>query len=156
MAFLDDGNERFYWIKLYTDFFDTEKISYLLDADWENGSYYILIYLQLCLLSANKGGKLISEIDEYIVPYSIKKITRELKYFPEDVVRNAVQAFIQLGLIYKEESGALSLVELPKMVGYESADPATIRSRKRYQKKKQEELEAKLATKTVKVLDDIL
>ena len=74
-----NGNKRFYWIKLKTDFFNQDTIDFLLSQ--ENGCEYIVLYQMLCLNTANNGGKLSSNVGEMIVPYDVKKIVRDTKYF---------------------------------------------------------------------------
>ena len=59
--------KRFYWIKLKEDFFINNEVT-----DWiisqPNGCEYIVLYLKLCILKANKGGRLAMEIGEMLIP----------------------------------------------------------------------------------------
>jgi len=85
-------NKRFYWIKLKTDFFNIDKIDYIISRP--NGCQYIVLYQMLCLMTANNNGKLCSTMGEIIVPYDIDKIVRETKYFDFDTVAMALNLFI--------------------------------------------------------------
>ena len=72
--------KRFYWIKLQKDFFrDNEKIDFLLSQS--NGCEYVVIYEMLCLMSCNNNGRLENNVGEIIVPFTVDKLTRDLKYF---------------------------------------------------------------------------
>ena len=45
----------------------------------------------LCLMVANTNGKLVKEMNEIIVPYDVKKIVRDTKYFTFDTVTIALE-----------------------------------------------------------------
>ena len=125
-------NKRFYWIKLKTDFFNQDTIDFLLSQ--ENGCEYIVLYQMLCLNTANNDGKLSSNIGEMIVPYDVKKIVRDTKYFTFDTVTIALGLFKQLGLIYEEEDKVLRIKNFNEMVGSETSKAAIMR-RKRAKEK---------------------
>lgn len=125
-------SKRFYWIKLKTDFFNQDTIDFLLSQ--ENGCEYIVLYQMLCLNTANNDGKLSSNIGEMIVPYDIKKIVRDTKYFNFDTVTIALELFKQLGLIYEEEDRVLRIKDFDEMVGSETSKAAIMR-RKRAKEK---------------------
>ena len=82
---------KYYWIKLKTDFFDRDEIDFLLSQ--ENGCEYIVLYQMLCLMVANTNGKLVKEMNEIIVPYDVKKIVRDTKYFTFDTVTIALELY---------------------------------------------------------------
>ena len=67
--------KKFYWIKLKTDFFNRAEIDFLLSQP--NGFQYIVLYLLLCVSTANTDGKLMMEMNELIVPYDVEKIVRD-------------------------------------------------------------------------------
>ena len=64
--------KKFYWIKLKTDFFSRAEIDFILSQ--EDGFKYIVLYLILCLNTANTNGELKTQINDLIVPYDIDKI----------------------------------------------------------------------------------
>ena len=125
-------NKRFYWIKLRTDFFNQDTMDFLLSQ--ENGCEYIVLYQMLCLNTANNDGYLSSNIGEMIVPYDIKKIVRDTKYFTFDTVTIALGLFKQLGLIYEEDNKVLRINNFNEMVGSETSKAAIMR-RKRAKEK---------------------
>ena len=92
------AEKRYYWIKLKTDFFNQEAIDFLMSQD--NGCEYIVLYQMLCLQTANNGGEMSTRIGEMIVPYDVKKVVRDTKYFDSDTVIVALELFKRLGLIY--------------------------------------------------------
>lgn len=111
-------DKKFYWIKLKTNFFNREDIDFILSQ--ENGCEYIVLYQMLCLNTANTDGRLESQMNEVIVPYDIKKIVRDCKYFEYDTVAVALELFKKLGLIYEEEDKTLKISNYDDMVGSET------------------------------------
>lgn len=128
------NNKKFYWIKLKTDFFNTEQIDFLMSQ--ENGCQYVVLYQMLCLNTANNNGRLATSIGEMIVPYNIDKITRDTKYFNTDTVIVALELFKKLGLVYEEEHNILKISNFDEMVGSESKWA----EKKRIYRKKQKQL----------------
>ena len=112
------ANKKYYWIKLKTDFFNREDIDFILSQ--ENGCEYVVLYQMLCLNTANNEGKLETKMNEMIVPYDIKKIVRDCKYFDYDTVAVALDLYKRLGLIYEEENKILKIANYNEMVGSES------------------------------------
>lgn len=128
--------DKFYWIKLRTNFYRKKEIDYLLSL--EEGASYVVIYIQLCFSTANNGGRLEERIGEITIPYTIKKIALDLKYFSEDFIDKALTLFKQLGLIC-EEDGILKIVDFGKMVGSESASKSAINKRNQREKAKEKD-----------------
>lgn len=127
-------NKKFYWIKLKTDFFSQETIDFLMSQ--QNGCQYVVLYQMLCLKTANNGGTLATNIGEMIVPYDVKKIVRDTKYFDFDTVTIALGLFKQLGLIYEGNENILKISNFELMVGSESASKSAERMRKMRAKNK--------------------
>jgi len=125
-------NKRFYWIKLNMDFFSQDTIDWLKEQD--NGCKYIVLYLQLCLLTANADGELARRIGDMTMPYEPKKIS-QITGFDIDTVNVALSLFRHLGLIEETQEGIPILPEVKNMVGSESASAARVR---KYRKKKKE------------------
>lgn len=110
-------SKKFYWIKLKTDFFDTDAIDWLRDQ--KNGCEYIVLYMMLCTMSANSNGWLKREIGEMIVPWDARKIAERTR-FDIDTVIVAIELYKKLGLVFVEENGMLKIVGVENMVGVES------------------------------------
>lgn len=131
-------NKKFYWIKLRTDFFNRDDIDFLLSQD--NGCQYVVLYQMLCLNTANSNGRLETKMNEVIIPYDVKKIARDTKYFDIDTIIVALELYKKLGLIYEEGDKILKISNLETMVGSESASREAI-------KKRQQRLKLKVGTK---------
>ena len=128
-------NNRYYWIKLKTDFFNQQTIDFLLSQ--KNGCEYIVLYQMLCLNTANNNGEMCSKIGEMIVPYNVEKIVRDTKYFDFDTVTIALGLFKQLGLIYEEKDKILKITNFNEMVGSETSSAKRVREyRERQEAKK--------------------
>ena len=117
-------SKKFYWIKLRTDFFDLETIDWLISQP--NGCEYVVLYQKLCLITANKGGELFTEIGEIIIPYDANKIARDTK-FPFDTVVVALELFKKTGLIYEQENGVLKIPYVEEVVGSETESAKRVR-----------------------------
>lgn len=123
-------NKRFYWIKLRENFFQQETIDWIMEQ--ENGSAYIVLYLKMCLLTANTSGELIRTIGDMTIPYEPKKISQKTG-FDIDTVNVALSLFKHLGLIEETQGGIPVMPEVKNMVGSESESAARVR---KYRKKK--------------------
>lgn len=123
--------KRYYWIKLKTDFFDSDEIDFLLSQ--KDGCKYIVLYQMLCLQTANNDGELSSRVGEMIVPYNPEKIARDTKYFSIDTVIVALELFKKLHLIYIDDGNCLRIAGFENMVGSET----TCAKQKREQREKQ-------------------
>ena len=98
----------------------------------ENGSAYIVLYLKMCLLTANTSGELIRTIGDMTIPYEPKKISQKTG-FDIDTVNVALSLFKHLGLIEETQGGIPVMPEVKNMVGSESESAARVR---KYRKKK--------------------
>ena len=131
--------KRFFWIKLKTDFFQEDSpIDFLLSQP--NGSEYVVLYIKLCLMTANGNGKLQKQIGEMIIPYDIDKITRDMKYFSRDTVMVALEMYKKLGLIYQDADGILVISNHAGLVGSESATRDAIKKRNQRLRKREQDL----------------
>lgn len=124
-------SKRFYWIKLKADFFDLAAIDYLQGQ--KNGCEYIVLYQKLCLITANNGGRLMTEIGEMMIPFDANKIARDTK-FSIDTVVVALELFKMLGLVYEQQDGVLKIPYVDEIVGSETEWAEKMRQ-KRKQKK---------------------
>lgn len=131
-----DDRKRYYWIKLKTDFFDIPTIDWLMEQ--EDGCAYVVLYIKLCLLTANQGGALVRQIGEMIIPYEPKKIA-EVTRFSINTVTVALELYKRLGLIYVTEDGIMMLAGVDTMVGSEAANSNAQRQRRFRERRRQEE-----------------
>lgn len=67
---------KYYFYKLYNDFFDIDVIDHLKRT--ESGSKTIIIYEQLIFKTINKSGYLLKTLGDEIIPYTIKKLAIKL------------------------------------------------------------------------------
>lgn len=125
------SDKKYYWIKLKTDFFDQDTIDFLMGQ--ENGSKYVVIYQMLMLKTAQQSGVLATKTNELLIPYDVKKIVRDTKYFDFDTVTIALELFKKLGLVYEEENHILRLTGAEQIVGSEWSSAERVR---KYREKK--------------------
>ena len=149
--------KRFYWIKLKEEFFrDNEPIDWLISQ--KNGCEYIVLYLKLCLMTANKNGRLAMQIGEMIVPYDVNKISRDTK-FDIDTVIVAMELFQKIGLIYEETDGVLKIPYVDEIVGSETPSAKRVREHRKKKKALQcnnnvtQEKEYRVKSTDIKYLD---
>lgn len=110
--------KRFYWIKLKESFIASDTVDYMLGQ--KNGASYVLIFLMLCLKTANSGGKMVQTIGDITVPYDVAKIQRDLKYFPASTIQSALRLYRQLGMIEDDRQGILSIKNYGDLIGCET------------------------------------
>ena len=130
------ANNKYYWIKLKTDFFSQDTIDFLLSK--KNGCQYVVLYQMLCLASANNDGFLATKFDDVMIPYDVNKIVRDTKYFDYDTVTVALELYKKLGLIYQEENNILRLSNMGSMIGSESASREAVKKRAYREKLKEQ------------------
>ena len=111
--------KRYYWIKLKDSFMSSDEIDYLMSQP--DGANYVVLYQMLCLKTINTNGCLVSKIGEMLIPYDAEKIQRECKWFPLSTVRLALTVYKQIGLIFENPDGTLSISDYQNMIGSETA-----------------------------------
>lgn len=110
--------KRYYWIKLKDSFMSSDEIDYLMSQP--DGANYVVLYQMLCLKTINTNGCLVSKIGEMLIPYDAEKIQRECKWFPLSTVRLALTVYKQIGLIFENPDGTLSIFDYQNMIGSET------------------------------------
>lgn len=110
--------KRYYWIKLKDSFMSSDEIDYLMSQP--DGANYVVLYQMLCLKTINTNGCLVSKIGEILIPYDAEKIQRECKWFPLSTVRLALTVYKQIGLIFENPDGTLSISDYQNMIGSET------------------------------------
>lgn len=110
--------KRYYWIKLKDSFMSSDEIDYLMSQP--DGANYVVLYQMLCIKTINTDGCLVSKIGEMLIPYDAEKIQRECKWFPLSTVRLALSVYKQIGLIFENPDGTLSISDYQNMIGSET------------------------------------
>ena len=126
-------NKKYWYIQLSVNFFDDERIDWLCEQ--KNGYAYVVLYLKLCLKTANNNGILTRQIGDMIIPYNADKIA-EITHINVDIVRVALELYKKIGLIYEADANCnfMRLPEVPRMVGYTTQ--AAIEKAKQRERKK--------------------
>lgn len=110
--------KRYYWIKLKDSFMTSDAVDFLMSQP--DGANYVVLYQILCLKTINTEGKLERHIGEIIIPYDEAKIQRDAKWFTIDTVRVALNLYKNLGLVYEDQNGVLTLADYDNLVGSET------------------------------------
>lgn len=121
---MNDGKKTvLFWMKVKADFFYDDAIEYLVDEEGEaEGGMIILIYELLCLMTLNTNGYLVSEINGKYIPFTNKKIERNLRLFSEETISKAINKLIEVGLIcFDEENGNKYIPIVPTLTEKSSA-----------------------------------
>lgn len=129
-------SKKYWYIQLNVNFFDDERIDWLCEQN--NGYAYVVLYLKLCLKTANNNGILTRQIGDMIIPYNVDKIA-EVTHINVDVVRVALELYKRIGLVYEadENCNFMRLPEVPGMVG--CVTQAALEKRKQREKKQLKE-----------------
>lgn len=107
-------DKRFYWLKLKEDFFNTTEIKIMKSLP--NGKDYIILLLQLRLLSINHNGLL--RYNEYI-PYDLNALS-SLTDTNVDIVRTGIKLFEEMKLLSILDDGTFFMEKINELVGSES------------------------------------
>lgn len=126
-------SKKYWYIQLNVNFFEDERIDWLCEQ--QNGYAYVVLYLKLCLKTANNNGILTRQIGDMIIPYNVDKIA-EITHINVDIVRVALELYKKIGLVYEadENCNFMRLPEVPQMVG--CITQAAIDKRKQRERKK--------------------
>lgn len=133
-------SKKYWYIQLNVNFFDDERIDWLCEQN--NGYAYVVLYLKLCLKTANNNGILTRQIGDMIIPYNVDKIA-EVTHMNVDVVRVALELYKRIGLVYEadENCNFMRLPEVPGMVG--CVTQAALDKRKQRERKQLKEGQCK-------------
>ena len=128
-------NKKYFWLKLYNDFFSSKRIKRLRSL--AGGDTYTIIYLKMQLKALKDDGYLYFDgvMDEFA-----EELALDIDENPDDV-RMTIQYLLRVGLMESSEDGKeYFLTYVPKCLGSETA--STQRSRlSRARKKEQEALQ---------------
>lgn len=113
--------KRYYWLKLYRDFFKRHDIKIIESMD--NGKDYILFYLKLLTESVDHDGELRFS-DE--IPYD-EKMLSAITNTNVDTVRSAVQIFTKVGMMEQWDDGTYFMSRIDKMIGSETSNAERVR-----------------------------
>lgn len=117
----DSDKQRYYWLKLPLNFFDTDKIKLL--RGYPNGAEYIIFYQRLLLMAANRDGYL--RLDDEI-PYDSETLAI-LTDTNVDIVKGSIEALEKLRLIEILDDRTIFMSQIEKLIGSETN--AAIRKR---------------------------
>ena len=121
---------KYFWLKLFADFFERPEIQ-LLEA-MPNGKEYIILYFKLLCKSCGSEGYLrFSEM----IPYNEQMIST-ITHTNVDVVRSALKAFVSLNMIEILDDGTFYMHEVANLIGSAVNSPAANRQRRHREKKK--------------------
>lgn len=129
-------SKKYWYIQLNVNFFEDERIDWLCEQ--KNGYAYVVLYLKLCLKTANNNGILTRQIGDMIIPYNVDKIA-EITHINVDIVRVALELYKKIGLVYEadENCNFMRIPDVPGMVGYTTQ--AALEKAKQRERKKQRE-----------------
>ena len=147
------AERKFYWIKLKTDFMNSDAVDFLMSQ--KDGANYVVLYQMLCLMTAKTNGKLERRMNEIIIPYDVEKIQRDTRYFNIDTVRTALNLYINLGLIYKDENGCLTIANYENLIGSERGSAERMRRLRSQRASQCDELSDANVTKLLQKSDEL-
>lgn len=122
------AEKKYYWLKLKRDFFKRHDMRII--EGMPNGKDYILFYLKMLLESIDHEGRL--RFNETI-PYN-EEMLSVITNTNVDVVKAAMNLFIQLGMVEILEDSTIYMNEVQKMIGSETS--AAERMRKKREREK--------------------
>lgn len=125
-------NKRYYWLRLYDDFFTSKRIKKLRAL--AGGDTYTIIYLKMQLKAIKDDGYLY--FDSIMTDFA-EELALDIDESPDDV-RVTIQYLMSVGLLECSEDGEqYFLTYMPNLIGSETA--STQRSRDCRKRKKEQE-----------------
>lgn len=126
-------NKRYFWLRLYDDFFTSKRIKKLRAL--AGGDTYTIIYLKMQLKAIKDDGYLY--FDSIMTDFA-EELALDIDESPDDV-RVTIQYLMTVGLLECSENGEkYFLTYLPNLIGSETA--STQRSRDCRKRKKDQEM----------------
>ena len=111
------ANKRYYWLKLYENFFNNDSILYL--EELENGNDCIIFFLKLCLNTLNDEGFLLRKLGNNIAPHNERSLAR-LTRTDIGTVKEVLPILIEAGLLEILEGDIIFIPMVKGMVGSET------------------------------------
>lgn len=108
----------YYWLRLKKNFMTSDTVDFLMSQP--EGANYVVLYQMLHLMSINTEGRLSRTIGDVIIPYDVKKIQRDTKWFTVDTINVALSLFMKLGLVYRDVDGVLVMADHKNLIGSET------------------------------------
>lgn len=108
----------YYWLRLKKNFMTSDTVDFLMSQP--EGANYVVLYQMLHLMSINTEGRLSRTIGDVIIPYDVKKIQRDTKWFTADTINVALSLFMKLGLVYRDVDGVLVMADHKNLIGSET------------------------------------
>ena len=108
----------YYWLRLKKNFMTSDTVDFLMSQP--EGANYVVLYQMLHLMSINTEGRLSRTIGDVIIPYDVKKIQRDTKWFTIDTINVALSLFMKLGLVYRDVDGVLVMADHKNLIGSET------------------------------------
>lgn len=110
--------KTYYWLRLKKNFMTSDTVDFLMSQP--DGANYVVLYQMLHLMSINTDGRLSRTIGDVIIPYDVKKIQRDTKWFTADTINVALSLFMKLGLVYRDVDGVLVMTDHKNLIGSET------------------------------------
>ena len=128
-------NKKYFWLKLYNDFFSSKRIKRLRSL--AGGDTYTIIYLKMQLKALKDDGYLYFDgvMDEFA-----EELALDIDENPDDV-RVTIQYLLRVGLMESSEDGKeYFLTYVPKCIGSEGASARRMRELRARQKEEKASL----------------
>lgn len=113
--------KRYYWLKMPNDFFDDIFIKKLRKIS--GGDTYIIIYLEMLLMTLETEGRIYYEGVEEDIPKEIALIINE----KEDDVRITINYLLKVGLLIQINENEMHLSRMQEYIGSETENARRIR-----------------------------
>lgn len=122
------SEKRYFWLKLYDDFFTSKRIKKLRSI--AGGDTYTIIYLKMQLKALKSEGYLY--FDGVMSDFA-EELALDLDENPDDV-RVTIQFLLSVGLLETNNEEAYKLTYMDKVIGSENASAQRVREHRAKQK----------------------
>lgn len=121
-------NKRWYFLKLPEDFLESDPIEWLL-AQNEGGNYFSL-YILLCKIALNTGGRLVRILNSEEIPYTPEDLSQKVR-MSISTTKVGVDILLKAGLLSFVDKNVLYITHFEILVGSETDSARRMRKQRR-------------------------
>ena len=128
---------KYFWTKNRQDFWRSDEFDYLVR---KYGPWPVVLYFWLCTETMNTGGDFVRRIGTIEERIDAAYISHKASWLPSEVCSQALNALIEVGLIYgNEETMRLQIANFDRLVGGSETAEALRKRRQRDRKRAEQQ-----------------
>ncbi len=113
--------QQYYWLRLFPAFFGSEIYRHIMELKDCDGGHIILIYIWLCTVAINKGGRLCGTVGKIMIPYDAERLCHMFTWYSQEEMANALDVLEQCELLWRDDDSGTAGLALPDGVAFDVA-----------------------------------